>query len=91
MNKQIIPPLRPDSKGRITLGKLATGISSYRAEIDEHGKITLEPFKEIPAREHWLFKNPAALASVRLGLEQSARGETHYLGSFEEFANDELD
>ncbi len=83
--------LRPDSKGRITLGKLAEGVSSYHAEIDEHGKITLEPYAEIPKREHWLFKNPEALAAVRLGLEQSARGETHYLGSFAKYADDELD
>lgn len=91
MNKQVIPPLRPDSKGRITLGKLAAGVSSYHAEIDEHGKITLEPFKEIPAREHWLFSNPEALASVRLGLQQSARGETHYLGSFAKYLDDDAD
>lgn len=91
MNKQIIPPLRPDAKGRITLGKLADGVSSYHASVDDHGKITLEPFVEIPAREHWLFKNPEALASVREGLAQSARGETHYLGSFAQFADDEID
>lgn len=91
MNKIIIPPLRPDSKGRITLGKLAEGISSYRAEVDEHGKITLEPFKEIPAREHWLFSNPEALASVRLGLQQSARGEVHSRGSFAKYLDDDAD
>lgn len=88
---QIPPLLRPDSKGRVTLGKITEGISSYRAEIDEHGKITLEPYKEIPAREHWLYKNPAALAMVEEGLRQSARGETVYRGSFAKYANDEID
>ncbi|MEK7661086.1 MAG: hypothetical protein AAB680_03490 [Pseudomonadota bacterium] len=50
MNKQIIPPLRPDAKGRITLGKLAEGVSSFRATIGENGTIVLEPFAEIPTR-----------------------------------------
>ena len=53
--------VRPDAKGRITLGKLAKGISSYRIHSEEGGKIVLEPFVEIPAREHWIFQNPQAL------------------------------
>ena len=53
--------VRPDAKGRITLGKLAKGISSYLIHSEEGGKIVLEPFVEIPAREHWIFQNPQAL------------------------------
>src|SRR6476469_8752875 len=49
--------LRPDSKGRITLGKLADGVSSYRARRQADGKIVLEPFIEIPADERWLYEN----------------------------------
>lgn len=91
MNKQIIPPLRPDAKGRITLGKLAEGVSSFRATIGENGTIVLEPFAEIPTRELWLYKNPKALAMVEEGLRQSARGETVYRGSFAKYANDDID
>ena len=52
--------LRPDAKGRITLGKLAEGVSSYRARRQKDGKIVLEPFVEIPAEERWLYENPGS-------------------------------
>ena len=57
--------LRPDAKGRITLGKLAEGVSSYRARRQADGRIVLEPFIEIPAEERWLYENQKALESVR--------------------------
>lgn len=74
--------VRPDSKGRITLGKLAEGVSSYRVKIEPHGKIILEPYAEIPARERWLFDNPEALRRVRKGLAEAEAGRTVSLGSF---------
>lgn len=74
--------VRPDSKGRITLGSLAEKISSYRVEASPDGRILLEPFAEIPARERWLYENSSALSSVKRGLRQSAAGETSSLGSF---------
>lgn len=39
--------LRPDSKGRIALGDLAKGVSSYRVHKDQEGNIVLEPYVEI--------------------------------------------
>jgi hypothetical protein len=74
--------VRPDSKGRITLGKLAEGVSSYRVKVEAHGKIVLEPYAEIPARERWLFENPEALRRVRKGLAEADAGRTASLGSF---------
>lgn len=41
--------IRPDAKGRITLGRLARGVSSFRATTDAMGRIILEPYTEIPA------------------------------------------
>ena len=79
---------RLDSKGRITLGKLAEGVSSFRATRQNDGKIILEPYVEIPAREVWLYKNPEALAMVEEGLLQSAQGETVRMGSFAQYADD---
>ena len=66
--------LRPDSKGRVTLGKLAEGVSSYRARKQKDGKILLEPFIEIPADEMWLHENAEALESVRRGLADARAG-----------------
>jgi hypothetical protein len=74
--------LRPDSKGRITLGKLADGVSSYRARRQADGKIVLEPFVEVPAGERWLYENRKALKSVRRGLADSRAGRVVSKGSF---------
>ena len=81
--------VRPDAKGRITLGALAKGISSFRVRQEKGGKIVLEPFVEIPAREHWIFKNPKALAMLEQGLRESAEGKTVRMPSFAQYANDE--
>lgn len=64
--------LVPDDRGRITLGKAATGVSSYRASFNSDGTILLAPMKEIPAREAWLWENEHALASVQRGLAPAA-------------------
>ncbi len=83
---------RPDAKGRVALGDLTKGVSSYKVFVDEATRrIVLEPFVEIPAREAWLFDNKDALAQVKRGLEQSASGQTRSLGSFAEFLTDEDD
>lgn len=83
--------IRPDAKGRITLGKLAKGCSSFHVTQDPKGRIILEPFAEIPAREKWLFENPSALTAVREGLDQSAQGKVRPRGSFARYANNEID
>jgi hypothetical protein len=74
--------LRPDSKGRITLGKLSDGVSSYRARRQADGKIVLEPFVEVPADERWLYENKKALERVRRGLADSKAGRVVSKGSF---------
>ena len=68
--------IRPDSKGRVTLGKLAEGISSFAVLSQPDGNLLLIPMVEIPAREKWLFDNKDALASVKRGLADSAQGNT---------------
>ncbi len=80
--------LRPDAKGRITLGKLAEGVSSFRVMLDDCGRIILEPFAEVPLREKWLFDNPKVLKAVKKGLKESAAGKTHDLGSFAKYLDD---
>ena len=83
--------LRPDAKGRITLGALARGVSSFHATADESGRIILEPFAEVPAREKWLFGNQDAMAAVSAGLHQAGEGRTSSRGCFARFANDDIE
>src|SRR5580658_9486545 len=80
--------VKPDSKGRITLGALAQGVSSYLITKDKYNRIILEPHVEIPANEKWLFTNKAALAQVKRGLEDSARGRVKSKGSFAKYVDD---
>ncbi len=82
--------VRPDSKGRIALGAFAKGVSSFRVHQQKDGKIMLEPYSEIPLREQWLYKNPKALAAVRQGIREIEEGKTVYLGSFAQYADDEI-
>jgi len=77
--------LRPDSKGRITLGKLAEGVSSYRARRQPDGKIILEPFMEIPADERWLWENKKALESVMKGIADAKAGRVVSKGPFKKY------
>jgi hypothetical protein len=81
--------VRPDAKGRIALGALAKGISSFKVHQEKDGRVVLEPFTEIPLREQWLYKNPQALEAVRQGLKDSAAGRIFDLGDFTQYANDE--
>jgi hypothetical protein len=46
--------LRPDAKGRITLGEITNNVSSYKVTVEDNGKITLEPYAEIPLAEKWI-------------------------------------
>lgn len=81
--------LRPDSKGRICLGKLTNGISSYKATINEITKeITLKPYTEIEFSEKWLFENDEVLSSLKRGLKESSENRIVYKGSFKEKINE---
>ena len=77
--------VKPDSKGRVTLGKLAKNISEYEIIEDENGRIILEPQVIVPMHELWLYKNPEALASVEKGIQDSKAGKTKSRGSFAKY------
>lgn len=81
---------RIDSMGRLTLGKELAN-EQYRVDREEDGTITLTPVAVIPKRELWLWQNKEAHAAVKEGLRQSARGETKFLGSFAQYAEDDVD
>jgi len=79
--------VRPDAKGRVSLGRLAKDVSSFRVGTDSEGRIWLEPYAEVPAREKWLFENPEALARVKRGLADSAAGRTKAMGGFSRYVD----
>ena len=75
-SKSPVKILHPDAKGRITLGAVAKGISSYRMTKDEQGRLVLEPFVEIPANlvPHWSEQRAGT------GLQESSSGYRHGKG-----------
>ena len=81
--------LRPDSKGRITLGRLAEGVSGFAVSETKDHKIILEPYTEIPAHEKWLFNNKAVTKKVKQGLQDAKAGKLVKKGRFGKFIDDE--
>lgn len=62
--------LRPDTKGRIALGELAKGVSSYKITKGDHGQLILTPYAEIPYSEKWLFENSDLLEKFKQQIAQ---------------------
>lgn len=56
--------LRPDSKGRLNLGAIANNVSSYKVIVASDGKVTLEPYTEIPLSEKWIFEDKELLEKI---------------------------
>ena len=83
--------VRPDAKGRIPLGRLAQGVSSFKISLDKEDRIILEPQVEIPANEKWLFENKTALKQVKSGLIDSAAGKVKSRGSFSQYLDDDTE
>lgn len=68
-----------DDKCRVCLGNYLSKeerehLSSFRVSRQKDGKIVLDPLIEISAREHWIYKNPEALASLMRGLDDAKHG-----------------
>jgi len=82
--------IRPDTKGRINLGKLAAGISGFKITIESQ-RIILEPLAEIPAHEKWLFENKIALQQVKQGIAETAQGKLINRGDFKRYLNENLE
>lgn len=84
-----------DDKYRVCLGSFLSKeerelFSSFRISRQEDGKIVLDPLVEIPAREHWIYKNPEALASLIRGIEDAKNGRIVELDiDFTQFLDDE--
>lgn len=73
-----------DSRNRVSLTKLSKKLSTlYKAYIKED-TIVLEPVREIPKEDAWLFlpENKEKLEHLKKSLKQKA---THDLGSFKKY------
>jgi hypothetical protein len=79
---------QPDAKKRLSLGEALAGGSAFNVYRNKLGQIVLDPVKAIPVSEAWLWENPDALASVKRGLQQAGKGETHDLGDFTRYAKE---
>jgi hypothetical protein len=73
--QRVAEGVKPDAKKRVVLPKIQVpeGVT-YHIYSNSLGQIVLDPQVTIPASEAWLFKNPDAIASVRRGLDDAARG-----------------
>lgn len=87
--------IQMDDKCRICLSSFLSKeereqLSSFRISRQEDGKIVLDPLVEIPAREHWIYKNPEALAALMRGIEDAKNGRIVDVGiDFLQFLDNE--
>ena len=74
--KRIPGSLKPDSKRRVVLPDSLVGEDIiFHIYSNNLGQIVLDPQVTIPASELWLFENKEALASVKRGLSDAAKGK----------------
>lgn len=68
-----------DERKRLCIGDFIKGFRRVLVYKNAQGEILLRPVVEIPASEVWLFKNKKALASVKKGLKDAAKGKVSKL------------
>lgn len=84
-----------DDKQRICLTRVLSkdereNFSSFRIYREE-GKIILEPVAEVPEKDHWIYKDRKALASLMKGIKDAEEGRLHNLGSFAKYVEEDED
>ncbi len=79
-------------EGNLTLAEVAKA-KVYRVLTNDAGQILLDPvdIEKIPEEQRWLWQNPEALGMVLRGIQEAAEGKGHYLGSFAQYADLEID
>ena len=50
----------------------------------------LESVVQVPAKDHWIYKNPKSLASLMKGIKDAEEGRTKDLGSFSNYAKEDV-
>ncbi len=59
--------------------------------VNDAGQVLLSPEVSVPMHELWLYRNPEALKMVVRGLEEAREGKLIELGSFEKYADDDIE
>ncbi|MDH6266990.1 hypothetical protein M2360_002387 [Rhizobium sp. SG_E_25_P2] len=77
--------VKPDADGRVVLGALAAGVSSYKVSKRADGSLLLQPDPAIPPHEAWLRKNPTAMAQIERGLADAKAGRLTKAPDFSSF------
>ncbi len=98
---RVVAEVAVDERNRISLTKALESLKGlfktegglrFMIHVNEAGQLLLSPSVSVPLHEAWLYQNPIALAKVRKGLAQVGdRSKLKDLGSFEKYADDEID
>jgi hypothetical protein len=97
---ELIGEVTLDERNRVALTKALAALSAFGVDVkrlhftvlcNKAGQILLSPKATVPLHEAWLYQNRAALKSVLTGIEQASRGELRDLGSFAQYANDDIE
>ena len=81
-----------DSKNRINLGEKTLKVidskgraDAYKIFIGKEGDILLRPVIAIPAKEAWIYDNPAVLKKIRKGLDEAGKGKAKKVNDLDKF------
>ncbi|KQV71303.1 hypothetical protein ASC64_04465 [Nocardioides sp. Root122] len=75
-----------DERSRIAFGKAGVRKDDrYAIAVNDDGEILLTPLASIPKRELIVWENADLRASLARGLTDSAKGDVHDLGSFDQY------
>ena len=76
-NFEPVTEVRPDSKHRVSLGKVEVTktTTAYRIYVNSAGQIILDPQVSIPASEAWIYKNEKVIGAIRSGLQAAKEGK----------------
>lgn len=81
-----------DERGRLPMAK--SGVRKddrYAVAVNDDGQILLTPLVSIPRRELIVWENQMLRESLARGLAEAAAGETESLGSFAQYADEDVE
>lgn len=93
-NKTFMPvgEVSADERSRLAFGKAGVRRDDrYAVAVNEDGEILLTPLVSVPKRELLVWENEQVRASLGRGLAQTAAGQTHDLGDFSQYADEDAE